>query len=495
MASIARDPNGRKRILFVAEDGNRKAIRLGKTSIKQAEAFKLKLESLIAARYTGSMDAETACWIADMRDDIYKKLVKAGLLTAREATVNTTLGAFLDGYLKSRTDLKPNSHLVYGHTRRTLIEFFGPDKPLRQINSQDARAWRSYLTEQGLSEATVNKRASNAKVFFNVAVKRKLVASNPFKELDSKSIANKSRQYFVERKDAEKVLDACPDAQWRLIFALCRYGGLRCPSEVLGLQWGDVNWQESRLLIHSPKTERHEGRESRIIPIFPEILAHLQDVFHAAEPGTSYVITRYRQANVNLRTQLQRILKRAGLKPWPRLFQNLRASRETELASDYPLHVVTTWIGNTARIAERHYLQVPDAFFEKAAQNPAHMAQKAAQHHAARISKEPQATPEKDPENAFLPLNAVACGSVHDSGMETEGIEQSLLTPSKTTISKSGGAKSGALDDKIVQKHPDLARLIQAWPTLPKQVKIEINTLIEKHSTEGKDDGEDKEKG
>ena len=51
---------------------------------------------------------------------------------------------------------------------------------------------------------------------------------------------------------------------------------------------------------------------------------------------------------------------------WSRLFQNLRASAESELASKYPLHVVTQWIGNAARIAERHYLQIPDEFFDLA---------------------------------------------------------------------------------------------------------------------------------
>jgi|GEM_PF-2188905 len=56
MASIARDPGGKKRILFMNGDGNRKTIRLGKTSLKQAEAFKIKLEALIAARFSGSME-------------------------------------------------------------------------------------------------------------------------------------------------------------------------------------------------------------------------------------------------------------------------------------------------------------------------------------------------------------------------------------------------------------------------------------------------------
>ena len=74
------------------------------------------------------------------------------------------------------------------------------------------------------------------------------------------------------------------------------------------------------------------------------------------------------RANSNLRTQLERILKRASLEPWPRLFQNLRSVREAELASEYPLHVITYWIGNTAWIAAKHYLQVPDEVYEKAAQ-------------------------------------------------------------------------------------------------------------------------------
>jgi len=429
MASLCKDPKGRKRIIFVAEDGKRKTIRLGKTSIKQAESFKLKLEALIAGRFTGSIDPETARWIAGLPEGIHAKLAGVRLLTPRPPTINSTLGIFLDGYLQDRTDLKPNSQIVYSHTRRMLIGFFGPDKPLNEITLQDANLWREYLNEQGLAESTVNKRCGNAKVFFNVAKKRKLIAQNPFRELESKSIANKSRQYFLERKDADKILEACPDAEWKLLFNLCRYGGLRCPSEILALQWSDVNWQEGRLLIHSPKTERHEGRESRIIPIFPEIIPHLHAVFDSAKPGTSWVITRYRKTNVNLRTQLNRIIKRAGLKPWPRLFQNLRATRESELASQYPLHVATAWIGNTARIAERHYLQIPDTFYKQAIlpdEATSKAARNAAQYDAAQSGNEQNDTNEQNSESVNLQSVAAPCNSMQRGRMETKGIEPSF---------------------------------------------------------------------
>jgi hypothetical protein len=53
MATIGSDPNGFKRILFVAPDGKRKTIRLGKATMKQATAFKVKVEALIGQTITG----------------------------------------------------------------------------------------------------------------------------------------------------------------------------------------------------------------------------------------------------------------------------------------------------------------------------------------------------------------------------------------------------------------------------------------------------------
>ena len=167
------------------------------------------------------------------------------------------------------------------------------------------------------------------------------------------------------------MLAACPDAQWRLLFALSRYGGLRCPSEHLSLTWDDIDWDAGKIRVPSPKTKHHEGGDCRYIPIFPELKPHLDEVYDQAEDGATFVITRYRQTNVSLRTQLLRIIKRAGLKPWAKLFQNLRSTRETELCETFPLHVVTAWIGNTASVAAKHYLQVTEDHF-KAAQNPAH---------------------------------------------------------------------------------------------------------------------------
>jgi integrase len=164
------------------------------------------------------------------------------------------------------------------------------------------------------------------------------------------------------------------------------------------------------MLVHSCKTEHHPGGESRLVPIFPELLPHLRQAFEEAKPGTTFAVTRYRQTGCNLRTQLHRIIRKAGLVPWERTFQNLRATRETELCESFPLHVVTAWIGNSQIIAARHYLQVTDEHFSRAAQN---RAQRVAES-SAQNSNERKPTLTDSPENADLLVGAGACGPIHN---------------------------------------------------------------------------------
>lgn len=138
------------------------------------------------------------------------------------------------------------------------------------------------------------------------------------------------------------------------------------------MKWADILWDQGKIVVPRPKTEHHEGKESRMVPIFPELLPYLKQAFEEAENKTGLVITRYRSTEANLRTQFRRIVEMASLTPWPKIFHNLRASRETELAAEYPIQVVCAWIGNSPTIAARHYLTVTDSDFRKASSPDAH---------------------------------------------------------------------------------------------------------------------------
>jgi integrase len=154
-----------------------------------------------------------------------------------------TLKGFLDGYLTGRADLKRSTVATLSQTVAHLVAHFGADKPLRDIRAGDADEWRLALTAKGLSEATIRRRCRVARQFFRAAHRKGFLPSNPSADLKA-NLANPAREFCITREVAQKVLDACPDAEWRLIFALARYGGLRCPSEVLGLTWADIHWEQ-----------------------------------------------------------------------------------------------------------------------------------------------------------------------------------------------------------------------------------------------------------
>ena len=196
----------------------------------------------------------------------------------------------------------------------------------------------------------------------------------PFAGVDSGERKNPQREYFVTREETEKCIEAAPDSQWRLIIALARYGGLRTPSEIVRLRWDDIPWDSERMIVTSPKTERHEGGESRVVPLFPELRKYLDEADEIAPKRSEFVITRYRDTNSNMRTTFQKIIKRAGLTPWPKLMQNLRASRQTELEETFPSHVVCKLMGNSIKVAQKHYLQTTEDHFLKAVQNPVQQA-------------------------------------------------------------------------------------------------------------------------
>lgn len=163
-----------------------------------------------------------------------------------------------------------------------------------------------------------------------------------------------------------------------LILALARFGGLRVPSEVHELTWDDINFDEKKITVRSPKTEHHEGKESRVMPMFPEIEQAINELREQpSTEGKTFVINQHR--GDNLRTRFLKIIKRAGVKEWPKQFQNLRSTRETELANTYPIHVVCRWLGNSPSVAMKHYLQMTDEHFEKALKNPTGKAQQKAQ--------------------------------------------------------------------------------------------------------------------
>jgi hypothetical protein len=217
MASISRDPGGQRRILFVASDGKRKAVRLGKASQRAAEAVKFRVEQLLAAKLTGhALEADTAAWIGNLDPAMADKLARVGLIQRKEKKASALLDSFLTSYIVGRTDLKPLTLRHLNDARRHLIGFFGADKSLTEISPGDADDFRRSLATR-LGDKTVRRMCGRAKQFFRAALRKRLIQENPFADMRGCVVqANRDRDYFVSRLEAEKVLAACPPAPFLL---------------------------------------------------------------------------------------------------------------------------------------------------------------------------------------------------------------------------------------------------------------------------------------
>jgi len=357
--------------LQIRINGKRRSLWLSDPSKRRAETVKRHVEELVRSKSAGGHpDPATDRWVATLDGKLFDALLRIELVDPkREQTSGDEgrfLGAFLDAYIQGRTDVGDGTTTNYKQARRLLVGYFKPDKLLRSITSADADRWRRWLLarpvkwdEAGkviktMASATVSKHVKRAKTMFAEAVRDRLLAESPFADQKGTSEANRDRHHFVDGDVTAAVLDACPDHDWKLVFGLARFGGLRCPSEVTRLKWSDVQWDANRLRIDSTKTGL------RFCPIFPELRPILEAA--AAERENDLVMNRRLiigyAIDANLATQLQRIVERAGETPWPKTFINLRSTRRTELQERFPSHVVDAWLGHSTKTAEIHYLQV-----------------------------------------------------------------------------------------------------------------------------------------
>ncbi len=409
MASLTKQKAGGWLLQFTGADRKRRSIRIPRCARKTAEGFRTRIETILSCRIAGEpLDRDTAMWLRRLPNDMHGRLARVGLTEARTVA---TLGAFLKSYADMRTDVSDATRVITRVASNKLIEFFGVDTPLGTISEGDAVRWRLWLLE-GRKENTVRKLVRNAKTVFRYAVKQKLVPSNPFAELKGTTIRTRDRHVFVERETIAQVLDEVKDTSDRLMIALGRYAGLRIPSELVGLKWSEVNWERGTLVVHAPKTARC-GKGTRVVPIFPELRVFFDAAWDAAPKGVDRIFPEIRPDDRGPRVWLEQMALRAGVVPWPKPWQNLRATRATELANEFPSHVCSDWLGHSEAIADANYRMTTDQHLEAATTRPTGALQKAQRSGTVRGGMEGQTA--KKPSGFVAPCPPMPLG-VGDAG-------------------------------------------------------------------------------
>ena len=256
-----------------------------------------------------------------------------------------------------------------------FFETFSPSEPIEKITADQLLEWKAALLAKYVPTGVAGL-VRIAKMVFEWAVNQDWLTKNPMKKIPIGSFVNRGKDRIISMEEYAKLLAACPNQEWRSIIALARIGGLRCPSELRQLRWSDVKWAENRFLVHSPKTEHHEGHHERIVPLFPELREELERHFAMDETkDNEFVIEHYQNTSWCLHYTFQTIARRAGLEKIIRPFDNMRLSRSNEVDRKFGSKKETLWIGHSEKVMIKHYLMLEDEDYAEAAgtlgnQNP-----------------------------------------------------------------------------------------------------------------------------
>ena len=247
------------RLRFRDHNQRQRALWLGKVSRRTADTILRHIAELVRAKNAGvNPETDSVKWSETVDGRLRERLAAFGVVLPNTRRPRTDeqrlLGPFIDRYIEERTDAKPSTITNYRHARQWLVAFFDDKKPLVDITPADCDRWQRFLNEgDKLAPSTIEKILKRAKTMFRHAVRDRLFAENPFIDLKIGASVNRTRDAFISPELAKTVISKCPDNDWKVIFPLARYTGLRTPREVLTLKWSDIDWTERKIRIDSPK--------------------------------------------------------------------------------------------------------------------------------------------------------------------------------------------------------------------------------------------------
>ena len=274
-------------------------------------------------------------------------------------TVQTAGRALLER-LEARGSAKSHIESVESHLRVHLVPFFG-DKPLDRIDEDDVTRFAARLRRSGRAPKTVRNVASTLHSVFELARRRRWVASNPCTLADLPAPTQTKDIRYLRHDELAAVLDyGVPDDDWafleRPLYLMAAMTGLR-QGELLALRWHDldvaaVKVRVRRAFVRGEYKEPKSVRGSRGVPMAAELERALsalraesnfaaEDDLVFAHPFTGGPLGRS-----VVRRRFQRACRRAGVRVVR--FHDLRHTFGTRVAAsgEVSLRTLQEWMGH-----------------------------------------------------------------------------------------------------------------------------------------------------
>ena len=189
---------------------------------------------------------------------------------------------FLDSMTLSEGTLN-----IYHGALKNMVTIVG-DIDIEQLT---ALHWEKYKRVRSgkVSPVTTNIELRSLKAAMNRAVDWKLLSSNPFHR-QKLCMVPESVPTFFSVDDFERLIQATRDVWFRRIAILGVLTGMR-RSEIVNLQWGDIDFTQKTIRIQSSGDFKTKAGKRRVIAVGETVIAVLEQIHPADAENSMYVFT------------------------------------------------------------------------------------------------------------------------------------------------------------------------------------------------------------
>ena len=305
-----------------------------------------------------------------------RKDKREGKTVARPTKV--TFGEYAETWLPLQTELAPRTVEDYACKLDRWKPLIGSVRlsDLTEAKITEAsKQLRNTKTGKPLSANTTNGTFGPLSCLLDDAVADGLIGFNPVAAIKAKQKGKRRKGQIIPRarnvktqrilspKEIDSLLDACASSRDRAMFELAIYSGLR-QQELLGLVWGDVDFDESVIRVSRQLSRPAKGEcatrvtlkteaAEREVPLSRERLALLREYRAATlyKANADYIFTTATGGPVawnNADKTLKGIVKRAGLRDPRPTWHDLRHTYASLLiAANVNVKVVSKTLGHS----------------------------------------------------------------------------------------------------------------------------------------------------
>ncbi|HPY84592.1 MAG TPA: site-specific integrase [Ruminococcus flavefaciens] len=254
------------------------------------KALNLKVEEIVTAFYEDYMNG---------------KLFKKAQQKAKEKLTagDYKFTVFLRDWLETiKPTIAETTYESYSHKLNSVVCYFDtvfPDITLAEVTAVELQKFYNDKFAEGVTANTIKHYHANIHKALKYAVKIGLISCNESEKTDRPKL-DKYEATFYNSKELERLFSVFRGDRMEVVVLIAAYYGLR-RSEIIGLRWDAIDFDNNTITIHSKAYNVYEGGKlvvkfanklktkasHRTLPLIP----YIADVLRAKKEQDEYLST------------------------------------------------------------------------------------------------------------------------------------------------------------------------------------------------------------